>query len=44
MLVDRTNNQTYSSRIEAIRQIGQREFFLRVKNNQITYVQCYLDK
>ena len=44
MLVDRTNNQTYSSRHDAIRQIGQREFFRRVKNNQITYVQCYLDK
>lgn len=44
MLVDINNNQTYSSRIEAIRQIGHREFFRRVKNNQITYVQCYLDK
>ncbi len=40
MLVDRITNQTYSSGIEAIRQLGKKEFNGKVKRNEIDYVQC----
>lgn len=40
MLVDRITKQTYSSGIEAIRQIGKKEFNNKVKRNELDYIQC----
>lgn len=40
MLVDRITNQTYSSHIDAVRQIGKKEFYTKVKRNEIKYIQC----
>jgi len=42
MLVDKQANRTYSSRKDAIRQIGEKEYNKKVKNNLIEYVQCYM--
>ena len=40
MLVDRITKQTYSSNIDAVRQLGKNEFNNKVKRNEIDYVQC----
>lgn len=40
MLVDRITKQTYSSGIEAIRQMGKKEFNNKTKRNEIDYIQC----
>ena len=42
MLVDRTNNKTYSCRSEAIRLLGEKEFVKKAKKNDFYYVQCRL--
>ena len=42
MLVDRTTKQTYSSSMSAIREIGKKEFYNKVKRNEIEYIQCRL--
>lgn len=40
MLKDKLNNRTYSTRIDAIRQLGEKEFKRLVKNNYIEYILC----
>lgn len=40
MLVDRETKQTYSCRQDAIRNLGEKTFKMKVKNNNIDYIQC----
>ena len=42
MLIDRITKQTYSSGVDAIRQMGKKEFNNKVKRNEIDYVKCSL--
>lgn len=42
MLVDRTTNQTYSCRCDAVRKLGEKEFARKTKNNEIHYIQCHI--
>ena len=42
MLVDRITKQTYSSNIDAVRQLGKKEFNNKVKRNEIEYIQCVI--
>lgn len=44
MLVDRITGQTYSSNVDAVRQLGKKEFNNKVKRNEIDYVQCVFVK
>ena len=38
MLIDKVTNETYSSRAQAIREIGEKEFNKKVKQGNIEYV------
>jgi metal-responsive CopG/Arc/MetJ family transcriptional regulator len=42
MLVDKTTKQTYSSRSEAIRKLGDKEFKNKSRRNEFNYIQCSL--
>jgi len=39
MLVDKITKQTFSSRTDAIRQLGEKEFKRKSNNNELDYVQ-----
>lgn len=39
MLKDTTNGNTYSSRTDAIRTLGNLQFAKKVKNNELKYIQ-----
>ena len=40
MLVDRVTKKNYSTHNDAIRELGKKEFYSKVKRNEIEYIQC----
>lgn len=44
MLIDTITNANYSSRHDAVRKMGLREFNKKVKKNELVYIQARIDQ